>query len=451
MKNKTLIILSALVVVLLVIAVIGKKKGWFGEGDVPQVAIEEAKRRAIIETVTASGKLNPQTEVKLSSEVSGEIIELKVKEGDSVKKGDLLVVINPVIYESQESQASATLNQVKANRQSAQATLMNQKEQFEQAKRNFERQTLLYKDKIISEAEYDQAKASLRASQAAFETAIEQVNASDFNVSATAAQRKLAAENLLKTRIYAPIAGIVSVCNVKLGERVVGTAQMAGTELIRIADLDNMQAEVEVNENDVLRVKIGDTTDIEVDAYRQKKFQGVVTQIAYSSGTSVGIVSTSQAINFTVKIKLIKSSYQNLINADLGHAYPFRPGMSCTVDIRTKTKEQVLSVPIQAITTRERYEVEGKEKVSKKSDDDAVKKDLVEVAFVLNQSKVRLVTVKSGIQDASYIEVIEGLKDGDKVVKAPFKLVSKGLKNGDIVKVVEEKDLYNSEEYKKDK
>jgi HlyD family secretion protein len=226
---------------------------------------------------------------------------------------------------------------------------------------------------------------------------------------------------------------------------------MAGTELIRIADLDNMQAEVEVNENDVLRVKIGDTTDIEVDAYRQKKFQGVVTQIAYSSGTSVGIVSTSQAINFTVKIKLIKSSYQNLINADLGHAYPFRPGMSCTVDIRTKTKEQVLSVPIQAITTRERYEVEGKEKVSKKSDDDAVKKDLVEVAFVLNQSKVRLVTVKSGIQDASYIEVIEGLKDGDKVVKAPFKLVSKGLKNGDIVKVVEEKDLYNSEEDKKDK
>lgn len=451
MKNKTLIILSALVVVLLVIAVIGKKKGWFGEGDVPQVAIEEAKRRAIIETVTASGKLNPQTEVKLSSEVSGEIIELRVKEGDSVKKGDLLVVINPVIYESQESQASATLNQVKANRQSAQASLMNQKEQFEQAKRNFDRQTVLYKDKIISEAEYDQAKASLRASQAAFETALEQVNASDFNVSATAAQRKLAAENLLKTRIYAPISGIVSVCNVKLGERVVGTAQMAGTELIRIADLDNMQAEVEVNENDVLRVKIGDTTEIEVDAYRQKKFQGVVTQIAYSSGTSVGIVSTSQAINFTVKIKLIKSSYQNLINADLGHAYPFRPGMSCTVDIRTKTKGQVLSVPIQAITTRERYEVEGKEKISKKSDDDAVKKDLVEVAFVLNQSKVRLVTVKSGIQDASYIEVIEGLKDGDKVVKAPFKLVSKGLKNGDIVKVVEEKDLYNSEEDKKDK
>lgn len=451
MKNKTLIILSALVVVLLIIAVIGKKQGWFGEGDVPQVAIEEVKRRSIIETVTASGKLNPQTEVKLSSEVSGEIIELRVKEGDSVKKGDLLVVINPVIYESQESQASATLNQVKANRQSAQASLMNQKEQFEQAKRNFERQTTLYKDKIISEAEYDQAKATLRASQAAFETALEQVNASDYNVSATAAQRKLAAENLLKTRIYAPISGIVSVCNVKLGERVVGTAQMAGTELIRIADLDNMQAEVEVNENDVLRVKIGDTTEIEVDAYRQKKFQGVVTQIAYSSGTSVGIVSTSQAINFTVKIKLLKSSYQDLINADLGHAYPFRPGMSCTVDIRTKTKGQVLSVPIQSITTRERYEVEGKEKVNKKSDNDDIKKDLVEVAFVLNQNKVRLVPVKSGIQDASFIEVIEGLKDGDKVIKAPFKLVSKGLKDGEIVKVVDEKELYNSEETKNEK
>lgn len=452
MKNKKLLIfLTVLVAVLLVLAVVGKRMKWFGEGNVQPVAIDKVAVRNIVETVTASGKLNPETEVKLSSEVSGEIIQLNVKEGDSVRKGDLLVVINPAIYESQENQASATLSQIKANLQSAQATLKNQEIQYQQAQRSFDRQKQLYNEKIISDAEFDQAKATVRAAQAAFETSREQLNAASFNVNATAAQRKLASDNLSKTRIYAPISGIVSVCNVKLGERVVGTAQMAGTELIRIADLDNMQAEVEVNENDVLRVKIGDTAEVEVDAYRQKKFKAVVSQIAYSSGTSTGIVATSQAINFTVKIKMLKASYVDLIDAQHGHAYPFRPGMSCTVDIKTKSKGEVLSVPIQAVTTREESEITGEEKKfkgPKSTDDGSMSKDLKEVVFVIENNKAKLVQVTTGIQDDSYIEIVSGLKAGDQIIKAPFKAVSKSLNNGDLVKVVDEKDLFKEVEEK---
>lgn len=452
MKNKTLIgVLLGIVVLLLIIAAIGKQKNWFGKGDLQQVAIEKSEKRAIVETVTASGKINPETEVKLSSEVSGEIIGLYVKEGDSVKKGDLLVEINPSIYEAQASQASANVSQVKANLLSAEATLKNQQTQFEQAQRNFERQKQLYNEKIISDQEFDQAKMSLRTAQAAFETSREQYNASQFTVKSSEAQRKLAGDNLGKTRIYAPISGIVSLLNVKLGERVVGTAQMAGTELIRIADLNNMRAEVDVNENDVLRVKIGDTAVVEVDAYRAKKFRGVVTQIAYSSATSTGIVSTSQAINFSVKVKLLKESYAELIHPEYGQAYPFRPGMSATVDIKTQSKGDVLSVPIQAVTTREESELKNKETTSYKKDDnfDAKEhKDMKEVVFVVNNGVATAVVVTTGIQDASHIEITSGLTSGKDVIKAPFKLISKTLKNGDLVQVVEEKELFKE---KKDK
>ena len=441
MKNKNLLIfLAALVVVLLIVAIVGKKQNWFGKGDLQTIALEKVAFKSIIETVTASGKLNPQTEVKLSSEVSGEIIELRVKEGDSVKKGDLLVVINPAIYESQEAQASATVSQVRANRQSAEATFLNQQSQFDQAKATYERQQKLYADKIISVAEYEQAKVTLRAAQAAFETAKEQFNASKFSLTASEAQRKLAVDNLLKTRIYAPISGIISLCNVKLGERVVGTAQMAGTELIRVADLNNMQAEVDVNENDVLKVKVGDTADIEVDAYRNKKFKGVVSQIAYSSGTSQGVVATSQAINFTVKISLLKDSYTELIDPLHGHAFPFRPGMSCTVDVRTNTKDKTLSVPIQSVTIRENEKEKGYKQ--KKDEENTDKKDVKEVVFVIESGKAKMVEVKTGIQDASYIEILSGLKDGQEVIKAPFKAISKTLKDGDLVKVVEESELF---------
>lgn len=448
MKNKNLIwILSGLSVALIILALIGKKQGWFGKGDLPKVAVEKAAKRTIVETVTASGKINPETEVKLSSEVSGEIILLSVQAGDSVKKGDLLVVINPAIYEAQESQASATVSQVKANLVSAEASFKNQQIQYEQAKITFKRQELLHAEKIISDQEFDQAKATLRAAQASFETAREQLNASTFTVRANEAQRKLSNDNLAKTRIYAPISGIISLCNVKLGERVVGTAQMSGTELLRIADLNNMQAEVDVNENDVLRVKIGDTADVEVDAYRNKKFKGTVSQIAYSSATSIGTVSTSQAINFTVKIKLLKDSYVDLIDPKTNRLYPFRPGMSATADIKTQSKNEVLSVPIQAVTTRDEAELKGgyKKKVDEDAEVGQKNEQAKEVVFVVENGKATLAEVSTGIQDAMNIEILSGLKDGQSVIKAPFKLISKTLKNGDLVEVTDEKNLFKEE------
>jgi|JI6StandDraft_1071083.scaffolds.fasta_scaffold73444_2 HlyD family secretion protein len=444
-NNKLIYILGGIAVLLIVLALVGKSKGWIGKGNVKQVAIDKATYRTIEETVTASGKIHPETEVKISSEVSGEIIKLNVKEGDSVKKGQLLLEINPVIYESGVAQTQAGLSQVKANRMSAEASFNNAKAQYDQSKITFERNKSLHDQKIISDADFDQAKAVYRSAQATFETAQEQLNAAAFSVNSAAAQLKQASDNLRKTSIFAPMSGIVSLCNVKLGERVVGTAQMAGTELIRIADLNNMQAEVDVNENDVLRVKTGNIAEIEVDAYLNKKFKGTVTEIAYSSTSSTSAISTSQATNFTVKIKLDKESYKDLIDPVHGQAFPFRPGMSATVDIKTQAKEHVLTVPIQSVTTREEKDLKDEDfaKVKKKeSDADADKKEVKEIVFVVDKNKANAVPVTTGIQDASFIEITSGIKEGETVVKAPFKLISKTLKNKDEVEVVAEKDLF---------
>ncbi|HRG89072.1 MAG TPA: efflux RND transporter periplasmic adaptor subunit [Chitinophagales bacterium] len=454
-NNKLLIGLGIVVALLLVFAVAGKKMGWIGKGEVQEVAVDKATKRAVIETVTASGKINPQTEVKLSSEVSGEVIQLYVKEGDSVKRGKLMAVINPAIYEAVVTQATASVNQLKASLASARATSIQAKASFEQAKRNFDRNTQLHNDKVISDAEFEAAKLQFDQASANYETAKEQINAATFSVSSAEAQLKQANDNLRKTTIYAPIDGIVSLVNVKLGERVVGTAQMAGTEIIRIADLNNMQAEVDVNENDVLRINNGDTAEIEVDAYIKKKFKGIVTQVSYSSTSSVGqVISTSQATNFTVKIKLLKESYADLINPAIGKLFPFRPGMSATVDIKTEAKENVLTVPIQSVTTREEKDLKDKDEeyaktaaAKAKAKEDS-KKDVSEIVFVVEKGKVVAKKVTTGIQDANYIEITSGLTEGEQVVKAPFKLISKTLKDGDAVQVVDEKDLFkeNKEE-----
>lgn len=450
-NNKILIILVGAVVLLLAIAIIGKKKGWIGNGNIEQVAVEKTAKRSLVETVTASGKINPQTEVKLSSEVSGEIIELNVVEGDSVRKGQLLCVVNPNIYEAVVTQASASVNQVKASLASARASAIQAKAAFENAKRNYDRNKKLFDDKVISEMEYEASKLQYEQAEANNATAQEQVNAAAFSVNSAEAQLKQANDNLLKTKIYAPMSGIVSLVNVKLGERVVGTAQMAGTEIIRIADLDHMQAEVDVNENDVLRISLGDTAEIEVDAYVKKKFKGVVSQISYSATNTINqVISTSQATNFTVKMKLLKESYSDLIQPELGKKFPFRPGMSATVDIKTESRDNVLTVPIQSVTTREADDLKTSdaefaktEKAKKAAQGD--KKDVKEIVFVAEKGKVKAKEVKTGIQDASYIEIVSGLSEGEEVVKAPFKLISKTLVDGDLVKVVDEKDLFKDE------
>jgi HlyD family secretion protein len=448
--NRILIILGITLAVLIALAVVGKKKGWFGSGGVMEVVVEKAAKRSLVETVTASGKINPQTEVKLSSEVSGEVIDLNVQEGDSVKKGTLMAVINPAIYEAIVTQASASVNQFKANLASAKATSIQAKVSFDQAKRNFDRNKQLHDEKVISDAEFEAAKLQQDQASANFETAQEQVNAATFSVSSAEAQLKQANDNLRKTKIYAPIDGIVSLVNVKRGERVVGTAQMAGTEIIRIADLDNMQAEVDVNENDVLRISLGDTADIEVDAYITKKFKGVVTQVSYSATNTINqVISTSQATNFTVKMKLLKESYADLIKPELGKRFPFRPGMSATVDIKTDSRNNVLTVPIQSVTTREQKDLKQKDedfaKSTKATKGASEKKEVKEIVFVTVDGKAKAKEVKTGIQDANYIEIVSGLNEDEPIVKAPFKLISKTLKDGSAVKVVDEKDLFKDQ------
>jgi HlyD family secretion protein len=447
--NRILIVLGIVLAVLITLAVVGKKKGWIGGGGVMEVAVEKATKRSLIATVTASGKINPQTEVKLSSEVSGEVIDLNVAEGDSVKKGTLMAVINPAIYEAIVTQANASVNQFKANLASAKASSIQAKASFDQAKRNFDRNKQLHDEKVISDAEFEAVKLQQEQASANWETAQEQVNAANFSVSSAEAQLKQSNDNLRKTKIYAPIDGIISLVNVKRGERVVGTAQMAGTEIIRIADLDNMQAEVDVNENDVLRISLGDTADIEVDAYLNKKFKGIVTQVSYSATNTINqVISTSQATNFTVKMKLLKESYADLVKPEIGKRFPFRPGMSATVDIKTDSRSNVLTVPIQSVTTREEKDLKEKDEdfaKTPKAKAATEKKEIKEIVFVTEAGKAKAKEVKTGIQDANYIEIVSGLNENEMIVKAPFKLISKTLQNGSSVKVVDEKDLFKDQ------
>ena len=450
-SNRIIIILVVVLAVCIGFAILGKQKGWIGKGDVLQVAVEKATKRNIVETVTASGKINPHTEVKLSSEVSGEIIELSAHEGDSIKKGQLLCVINPNVYDAIVKQTAASVDQMKANLASSKANLIQTKAAFDQAKRNYERNKTLHDEKVVSDADFEAAKLSLDQADANYQSSLEQVNANDFSVKSAEAQLNQADDNLNKTKIFAPMSGIISLVNVKLGERVVGTAQMAGTELIRIADLNYMQAEVDVNENDVLRITLGDTADIEVDAYVKKKFKGVVTEVSYSSTSAAAtVVSTTQATNFTVKVKVLRESYADLINPKIGKLYPFRPGMSTTVDIKTESHSNVISVPIQSVTTRQEKDLKQKDEDYAKTtqaqkSSGSEKKEASEIVFVVDGSKVKAKEVTTGIQDANYIEIKTGLSENETVVKAPFKLISKTLKDGDAVQVVDEKDLFKDQ------
>lgn len=446
-NNKLLIGLAIALLLLLVAAIVAKKAGWIGAGNESKVASEKPLRRDILEMVTASGKIHPLTEVKLSSEVSGEVIELNVAEGDSVRKGQLLCIINPSIYEAVVSQADASLSQLRAAKAGASANLSTASAQLEQARVAYHRSKTLYDQKVLSDSEFENASLQFKTAQASYDAAREQQNAAAFNVQGAEANLRQAKDNLAKTKIFAPMSGIVSLVNVKLGERVVGTAQMAGTELIRIADLDHMMAEVDVNESDVLRISPGDTAAVTIDAYVDREFLGEVTQIAYSSSTATQVVSTSTVTNFTVKIKLSRDSYADLIQPEAGKKYPFRPGMSCSADIRTNRRKAVWSVPIQAVTTRDENELFKKKGTYAKKDEESkgVAK-LREVVF-LDSSGIavpRLVT--TGIQDASYIEIIDGLKGTEKVIFAPYKLVSKTLEKGDQVKSVSEKELFKEKE-----
>lgn len=409
-------------VVLVVLLVVGKKQGWIGNDNKAEVTISEVKKLSIEETVIASGKIQPEVEVKISSEVSGEIIELPIEEGDTVKKGDLLIRINPDIYLASVNRSRAALN-------SSKAAVASSKAQFTEVKSNYDRNQKLFKQNVISQAEFD-------AVQRAYEVGKLNIESAQFQLASAEATYREAQDNLARTTIYAPQSGTVSMLNSEVGERVVGTAQMAGTEIARIANLENMEVLSEVNENDIIRVGLGDTAIIEVDAYLDKEFKGIVTEIANSARLTAG-AGLDQVTNFEVKVRILKSSYESLLKE--GQQSPFRPGMTASVEIKTRKKENVLSVPIEAVTTRSDTSTKAKSyKIGREAADDEEKKDY-EVVFLYNEGKATLQVVQTGIQDDEHIEIVTGLNEGQKVITGPYSLVSKKLVNGDDVKLEEKK------------
>ncbi len=436
MKKKNMLkYLIGVLVLLIVFAIVGKKAGWFGKPEMIEVSVEKPLKRTITESITANGKIQPEVEVKISPEVSGEIIELNVKEGDHVDKGVVLCRIKPDTYLSYKERAVAAVNSSKARLTQSQA-------QLAQSELAFNRSKQLYSQKAISESDFETAKTN-------FEVAQSSVKASMFDIESSQAGLKETEENLRKTTIYAPMSGTISKLNIELGERVVGTAQFSGTEILRIADLGRMETRVDVNENDIVRVKMNDTAFIEVDAYLDRKFKGIVTQIANSA--SVLGASSDQVTSFEVRILLLENSYKDLISSK--NPSPFRPGMSTTVDIRTQTKYNILTVPIQAVTTRSDSlnnnasigftEVNPDQANQEKS---TVKpSELKEVVFIAKGDSAKMVVIKTGIQDNTYIEITEGLTGDEDVVSAPFSAISRKLKDGKLIKKVAKDKLFKDE------
>ena len=434
-KNNKVLYISILGIVLVILLIAGKKAGWFGKEIALKVAVEKVQKKDITEIITANGKVEPQKVVKISPEVPGEIIELPVKEGDEVKMGDLLVVIRPDIYISDRNRNEAALNSQKARMTQAEAQLIQKELNYKRSKQLFEKNTIAKSDFETVEADYKVAVAEVQAARYSTKSAESSLNQSQ--------------ENLTKTKIYSPISGTVSKLNVEKGEKVVGTNQFAGTELMSIADLTKMEVKVEVNENDIVNVEKSDTAVIQIDAYMKRKFRGMVTEIA--SSANVSGTSTDQVTNFNVKILLLEESYKDLLISQL-HKYPFLPGMSATVEIRTKTRHNVISIPIQAVTTRanngnskkvNNEPVANVEGTNKSEDKVAMKEpEQFEVVFVNRKNLARQVKVKTGIQDNTNIEIIQGLNSDDEIVVAPYGLVSKTLKDSTTIEVVKIDDLY---------
>jgi HlyD family secretion protein len=429
---------------LIVLLIIGKMTGIIGKPKKTQVATEKAEVRVINETVSASGKIKPEVEVKISSEVSGEIVELPIKEGDVVKKGQLLVRIRPDILKSGYDRAVASYQTQKASVGNSTQMLGQYKSTLENQEARYKRSKELYDQKVITAAEFDDAKAAYTGAKASYEAAKQSVTGATFGLAQSAASVKEASDNLAKTSIFAPVDGVVSKLSVEKGERVLGTAQFAGTEIMTISDLSQMDVNVDVNENDINRVVLGDSSKIEIDAFLGKKFNGIVTEI----GSSANVVGTNadQVTNFTVKVRIDAASYAGLVNKTAKNPSPFRPGLTATVDIQTN-RSTSLSVPIQSVTTRDDKKATT-DVTSKASDDTKKAKINTEVktyVFIYEAGKVKQVAVTTGIQDDTYIQVLTGLKAGDEVVSAPFEAISKTLKDKMDVEKVDKAKLFSGD------
>jgi HlyD family secretion protein len=394
------------------------------------VTTEKSERRLIIETVIANGKVQPEVQVKISSDVSGEIIELNVKEGDQVKKGTILAKINPDLYLSARDRLEAALNTSKANLANAKARAAQSKAQFINIEASFNRNKTLHSQGAISDAEFDAAKSQYEVAKAEVEAAEQSVVAAEYNLKSALASLKEANDNLQRTTIIAPVDGTVSMLNVEKGERVVGTTQMAGTELMRIANLTEMEVKVDVNENDIVRIKLGDTADVEIDAYLGRKFKGIVREIANSA--KVTGISADQVTNFEVKVRILRSSYEDLIDKEKPYLSPFRPGMTASVEIKTNYVDNAISVPIQAVTIREDTTIIK----NKNNSDELSRENSFECVFVFQDGKAVMKKVKTGIQDSKYIEILSGIDLGEEIITGPYTVVSKQLKDGDKVKVI---------------
>ena len=434
MSKKTIYILSGSALVLVVALLALSKMGVIGsQKKGTEVDIALVNEMTIIETVSATGKIQPEIEVKISSEVSGEIIALPIKEGQVVKKGDLLVKINPDLYTSGFNRSVSNLSGTKAGLSQADAS-------FKEAKSNYDRSKTLFDKGIISKSDWDKAVASFEVAKATKESAY-------YNVQSASATVNEAKDNLGRTTIYAPADGTISMLNVELGERVLGTQQMAGTEILRVANLNNMEVEVDVNENDIVKINIGDAAKVEVDAYLKKEFTGVVTSISNSASSDL---TADQVTNFKVKIRIQKESYQDLLVGKPATYSPFRPGMTATVDIITTRKERVLGVPISAIVVKsdtaavEKMTVDDLENKEKQPVSKSDQK--YECVFVKSGDKVKISVIKTGIQDDTNIEVISGLKKGETIIIGPYTTVTKDLNSGDRIVVRNPSDKLKEEE-----
>ncbi|MBC7693856.1 MAG: efflux RND transporter periplasmic adaptor subunit [Burkholderiales bacterium] len=425
---------------------------FFKGAEPTKVTTEKAAKRNIIESVSANGKIQPEAELKITSDVSGEIVEMLVKEGDNVKKGQLLCRIKPDIYESNLERVNATVNSSKASLKTTMAQLAQSQANLANAEASYNRSKKLFDQNVISQQEIDVSRAAFESAKANVEGMTESIKASDYNVKSVEASLKEANTNLDKTFIYAPVDGTVSKLNVEKGERVVGVQGLQGTEILRLANLNEMEASVEVNENDIIRIHKNDTAIIEVDAYIGKKFRGIVTEVANSANTTG--MSIDQVTNFVVKIRMIRESYLDLVTKE--NPAPFRPGMSASVDIQTMRASNMITVPIPAVTTRSSDTTKTKEKFNEEEDGDVIVKDekqekmnntkkeeIKECVFVNKNGVAKMIYVTTGIQDNDFIEIKSGINIGDEVISGPYGAVSKILKDGKKIKVVDKDELFS--------
>ena len=439
-------ILVALVVVVLGMVAL-RAAGVFGKHEGTKVTSEKVQKRTIIEIVNASGKIYPEIEVKVSPDISGEITELTVMEGDSVKKGQIVARIYADIYSIQANQAASGVAQSEAQVANSEAALAALEAQLDQAQKSFEMQKQLFDDKVISRNEFNVADANYRSAKANYNAAKQGIRGGVAAVESARSNLAKANKDLGRTAVLAPMDGVVSLLSVKKGERVVGSNMMAGTEMLRIADMAKIEIRVDVSESDIPKVHLGDSAVVTVDAYNDRKFRGVVTQIASSNNGAAGQTALSNTstdvTNYKVYVRLLPSSYADLLATN---SFPFRPGMSASADIQTRIHENVLSVPINAVTTRERTDSTsvGKQVIPGDDETGGLHDDELDVVvFILDkEGTVKKAKVSTSIQDINYIEITKGLNEGDEVITGPYDVVSKLLKEKDRVKVVDKKELF---------